>query len=188
MNRIKKVRKSRGVSQQELANKTGLTQTQISKLELEKRKLTTDKLEKIKDALNCTFADLLGSDISEEIIVQNKPPVLSSSPIGAGELGLKMRRIPKEIYTTRICCDALEPRIKTGEMITVDPTLPPRKDDEILVFFKTTDSEEVHAQARIFQEIKNNKIFCRLHNSETEEFDLAETAAIHVIIGVSFSR
>jgi len=51
-NRLKEVRESKGISQEELSEKSGISRTTISELETEKKEVTTNiTLEKIAKAL-----------------------------------------------------------------------------------------------------------------------------------------
>lgn len=58
-NRIKILRKKRGLTMQELAGVVGTTQQQIDRLEKSRRRLTVDWLEKLSVALNCEMVELL---------------------------------------------------------------------------------------------------------------------------------
>jgi phage repressor protein C with HTH and peptisase S24 domain len=61
-NNIRKLRKMRGWSQEELAAKLGVFWTKISKDERGERKLTQEKIATYAKALNCSEADILGLD------------------------------------------------------------------------------------------------------------------------------
>ena len=56
---LKEIRKIRGYSQEELAEKLGLNKFTISKYEQGTREPDLNTLEKIKIALNCSYDDLL---------------------------------------------------------------------------------------------------------------------------------
>lgn len=58
-NHLKKVRELKGMSQEELAEKSGVSRTTISELETEKKEVTTNvTLEKIANALEMKVADI----------------------------------------------------------------------------------------------------------------------------------
>lgn len=61
-NRIKEVRKSRGLTLQSLADMIGTDKSQINRLERGERRLTTEWLERLAGALGCTPADLLANN------------------------------------------------------------------------------------------------------------------------------
>lgn len=61
-NNIRKFRRARGWSLNELADKVGTTNQQISHLELGKRRLTVDWLMRVADALGCRPTDLAAID------------------------------------------------------------------------------------------------------------------------------
>lgn len=58
----KALRVSKGLSQQELANKTGLTVRYISRLENTAQNVTLDVLEKLTRGLGCSLGDLFGEE------------------------------------------------------------------------------------------------------------------------------
>jgi transcriptional regulator with XRE-family HTH domain len=62
---IKEWRKFRKLTQDELAERVGITRTYLSKIENAKRKYDQRFLEAAADALECTIADLLVRDPSE---------------------------------------------------------------------------------------------------------------------------
>ena len=57
--RIKQIRTEQGMTQVELAEKTGLLQSQVSMIETGERGLTVDKLKAIVAALDCTISDII---------------------------------------------------------------------------------------------------------------------------------
>lgn len=61
--RIKEIRESKGITQTELSEKSGITRTTIWKLETGAEEVTTSRtLAKIADALNVSIADLFLSE------------------------------------------------------------------------------------------------------------------------------
>lgn len=68
-NRLKKMRKLRKLSQEELGNMVGASKMQIWRLERGDRQLTQKWLEKISKALNCSVLDILPENQNE--IVEN---------------------------------------------------------------------------------------------------------------------
>jgi len=59
---VKALRLARGVSQQDLANKSGLTIRYISRLENSGQNLTLEVIEKLAHGLGCTPHDLIGGE------------------------------------------------------------------------------------------------------------------------------
>jgi transcriptional regulator with XRE-family HTH domain len=57
--RIKSYREKVGMTQQDLADQIGLTNSAISLIESDKRGVTVEKLRKICDALDVTIADIV---------------------------------------------------------------------------------------------------------------------------------
>lgn len=67
-NRIKEVRKSKGITQKELAAKLGVTPQAVSQFEkTDSTKFNVSTLQNIAAALNCTINDLVDSDLYSEI-------------------------------------------------------------------------------------------------------------------------
>ena len=62
MKNLKKIRKAKGLSQQDLADKCGLSKTAISYYENNAVNPPIDKIETLTKALNVTIGDLLGRD------------------------------------------------------------------------------------------------------------------------------
>jgi transcriptional regulator with XRE-family HTH domain len=56
---LKRLREGRGYSQIELARRTGLTNSQISKIELEMGNVTVSILDALANGLECSVQDLL---------------------------------------------------------------------------------------------------------------------------------
>lgn len=58
-NRIKELRDNRGLSLDDLANRVGTTNQQVSHLELGKRRLTADWMDRLANALDCRPWELI---------------------------------------------------------------------------------------------------------------------------------
>ncbi len=65
-NFIREIRKSRGLTLQQLADLIGTSNQQISNHEAGKRKLTIEWLEKYSAALKCTPADIMSGPTKED--------------------------------------------------------------------------------------------------------------------------
>jgi len=66
-NRIRELRKQRGITQVELAKKLGITQGGIQKLEVGSRNLDIEWMRKISKALDCQPYELLPLDMQPNI-------------------------------------------------------------------------------------------------------------------------
>ena len=66
-NRIREIRKQRGITQVELAKKLGITQGGIQKLEVGSRNLDIEWMRKIAKALDCQPYELLPLDMQPDI-------------------------------------------------------------------------------------------------------------------------
>lgn len=67
MNNLKNIRRAKGLSQKDLADKTGLTIRIISYYENEATSPPIDKIELIAQALDVTIADLLNEKLTKNI-------------------------------------------------------------------------------------------------------------------------
>ena len=66
MNKLKELRKAKGVSQQEVANFIGVTRTSYTQYESEKRGVSAEILSKLADYFGVTIDDILGRAEDEE--------------------------------------------------------------------------------------------------------------------------
>ena len=67
MNRVKEIRKQRGLTQQKLAERLGLSQAQVARLESGSSELTITQMKTFADALNCEPWELLPLDMQPSI-------------------------------------------------------------------------------------------------------------------------
>ena len=65
--RVRRYRESRGWSQKELSEKTGLSQSGISKIETDELTPSVDKLQKVADVLGVALSDLITLETSSEL-------------------------------------------------------------------------------------------------------------------------
>jgi len=65
LDKLKKIRASKGVSQAEIASKLGVEQSMYSKLENGKQQMSLDRLFEIMNILNINIADLVVLDYSK---------------------------------------------------------------------------------------------------------------------------
>lgn len=68
---VKSIRLSRGISQQKLATKTGLTVRYISRLENTSPNVTLEVLERLTKGLGCSIVDLVGDKEEEKPVFAN---------------------------------------------------------------------------------------------------------------------
>ena len=107
-NEIAKIRKARGVSQQELANRIGATLSMVGKLERGERKLTTEWLDKIAVALQTFPKSLLRDENQPTPIAEIRPdgsaPFVGSLDIFAGRTGSEVDISSfKQSYSPKLC-------------------------------------------------------------------------------------
>lgn len=64
--KIQDLRQKAGITQEELADKVGLSRGAITSIEQGKRKVTVEELLKFCEAFNCSYGDFLSSDQTEK--------------------------------------------------------------------------------------------------------------------------
>jgi transcriptional regulator with XRE-family HTH domain len=72
VSRIKEIRKLRQITQQELAEKLGITQSGVQKLESGRNDLTTKMMRKLADALEVEPWELLPKDMQPNISLEEQ--------------------------------------------------------------------------------------------------------------------
>lgn len=136
--RIKEIRKKKGISQLELANKLGFSQAYIAMIEKGKRDIDTELLNKIAQALGVSVAELLSSPEEKKTIEVEKRtdlvilPVYSGVPASGFEGGdvelIDYLPTPREMLQgipenrvawVKVLGDSMEPKVKKGDMILV---------------------------------------------------------------------
>ncbi|KAM3108256.1 helix-turn-helix domain-containing protein [Phormidesmis sp. 146-33] len=73
--RINATRKQRGLTQEELADRVGLTRTSITNIEKGRQKVLSHLLVELSDALNVSLHDLLPNPDAEARALQAMPPI-----------------------------------------------------------------------------------------------------------------
>ena len=71
-NRLREVRKARGLSQQALAELSGITQAAISQIENDQRPFTLDWMRTFARIFNCQPADLLSDDDNPDRLTEEE--------------------------------------------------------------------------------------------------------------------
>lgn len=64
--RVKEIRQSRGISQEELAFRSQLHRTYISSIELGKRNISLLNIERLALALNCSISDFFSEKVNHQ--------------------------------------------------------------------------------------------------------------------------
>lgn len=83
--RIKNMRKNRGITQEELGNRLGVSGSMIAQYETDKRNPKVETLERIASALGVHVFDLLGVGEQLDPYVQNLDNIAISGTISASE-------------------------------------------------------------------------------------------------------
>lgn len=73
MNKLREIRKSRGLTQVELAELLNVTQTTLSGWETGRIGMSTDNLIRLSEALNCSTDEILGLYEQEPVLVNDDP-------------------------------------------------------------------------------------------------------------------
>lgn len=80
-NKLREIRKKRGLSQENIGDKLGVEKSQISKLERGQTKLHSEWIRKLTPILNCTASELLGEDCVQDDEPKNKADPMSKETL-----------------------------------------------------------------------------------------------------------
>lgn len=104
-NRIRILRKKRGMTMQALASSMGTSQQQIDRLEKGQRRLTVEWMEKLSDALDCSITELLPSAYKEREQATCKVKVVGET----NAKGKVSRLAEKDVYSLLVSRPANPP-------------------------------------------------------------------------------
>lgn len=156
---IKKARETRDWSQRDLANKVGITQAAINKIEGGETS-QSKFLPKIAQVLELDLAEL-DRALNSQVIPENRPPLIrdnkpdfkiyASAEGGPGEIIRSLEPVDfvprpthllnvKDAYGLLITGSSMEPEYNAGEMAIVEPTLP-IVPNEVYIFYAEKDGE-----------------------------------------------
>ncbi len=150
--RIKEIRKEKGISQLELANKLGFSQAYIAMIEKGKRDIDTELLNKIAQALGVSVSELLEERSPEpekafkrltDITDWIKVPVYGEVP--AGEFQLIEENIIDEISVPREWIRGIpEPEKNVGALIVKGDSMYPEYQEGDIVVLGRYPYVEIH--------------------------------------------
>jgi phage repressor protein C with HTH and peptisase S24 domain len=87
---------------------------------------------------------------------------------------------PSAAYRVTVKTDSMRPRYKHGEQVYVDPHMPPRPEDDVII--QMTDGRRF---IREFVRRTGRSIVCRQYNPVQEiEFPAQDVKAVHLIVMV----
>lgn len=130
-NNIRKYRKMKGMTLQELGDKVGMTRSAISKYELDRIPIKNNVLEKIAQALNVSPLTLMGWDTEEDafgtdtVEVDNLGEVAGGIPVDAIEDRCNKFSITEALARTgqfatfEIKGNSMSPKINDGDTVLV---------------------------------------------------------------------
>lgn len=130
-NNIRKYRKMKGMTLQELGDKVGMTRSAISKYELDRIPIKNNVLEKIAQALNVSPLTLMGWDTEEDALgsdnveVPNLGEVAGGIPVDAIEDRCNKFSITEALARTgqfatfEIKGNSMSPKINDGDTVLV---------------------------------------------------------------------
>lgn len=114
MNRIRELRELRGLTIEELAELVGTSHQQISKLELNKRRLTVDWMQRLAKALNCSPAALIATATLASDQADIEPHDLETPGLAAALASKNLKTY--KVVGSSVAAAGLVP----GKIITVD--------------------------------------------------------------------
>jgi len=88
--RIRKYRLQKGFSQQQLAEKIGISRVSLTQIEKGERKVTSNELARFCDALNVEADILLGRSIEPEVVIEKPAIVKESRPQYGAQLRINV--------------------------------------------------------------------------------------------------
>jgi len=209
-NRIKEMRLKRGMSLSELSELTGLTRSELHKLEKGVRRIRTDHLPPLSRSLRCSAEELLNPELAEQLVEdrlkymgtadgKDGPTAIADLPVlgikeGDGSFNLDeaqpqafVQRIPllfnvKTSYAIYMPDSAMEPRVPAGAVAYINPVLPARAGD--LAVVRQNDGRGVVV---MLQHDREKGLVGIQENSETViEIANENGARIQRIVGLSF--
>jgi len=101
-NRIRELRKKRGLSQKEAADRIGMHQTHFSKLENGQRPLSLDWARRIAKLFGVNVADLLSDDDNPERLAEDERPLIERYRAGSEDEKATMHRVTEAISPYRV--------------------------------------------------------------------------------------
>lgn len=99
MNALKRLRKEKGVTQQEVADYLGVNRVSYTDYENEKNKISPERLSKLADYFNVSVDEILGRGSSAPVPKRTTAPMPASSGAGTQRKGIAMK------YYIRFECD-----------------------------------------------------------------------------------
>lgn len=208
-NRIKDVRMRRGMSLSELSELTGLTRSELHKLEKGVRRIRTDHLPPLAKALRCTPEELLSPDLVKqllgnrssfgqaqgeaattykEIVVLGKTEkdgqfyINEETPIARVAAPLALSEVA-EAYAIYMPTVRLEPRIPVASLLYVNPVLPARPGDVAVARYPDGRALLVQVE-RDAQGMLAGRLFMP---NEMITFAPSDNVRLQRVIGVMFS-
>lgn len=164
-NRIKDMRMKRGMSLSELSELTGMTRSELHKLEKGVRRIRTDHLPPLAKALKCGPEELLNAELAEQLLGDRQrysgtvdaasgqgPSMMADLPIyGITDINGQLRidenepqayvmRSPqlhnvKTSYALYMPDESMEPALPKGALLYVNPILPTRVGDLVVAIW-----------------------------------------------------
>lgn len=72
------------------------------------------------------------------------------------------------VYALYVQGDSMEPKLNQGDLIIVDPNIPPKAGDDVVVSLKENKNGDTDAYIKTFRRFAGNQILCKQYNPEKE--------------------
>ncbi len=211
-NRIKEWRMKRGLSLSEMSELTGLTRSELHKLEKGVRRLRTDHLPVLSKALRCDPEELLSPELAEQlmgnrlkyggsgaVISADNPSPRADLPV-LGSFSNEGRFISDEnapqafaprppqlinvrnSYAVYMPTTRMEPRVPVASLLYVNPVLPARPGDLAVIRMNDGRTEVVSVERG-----KNGLVGRLSSPDETIDLDPESGTKIHRVTGIVFA-
>ncbi len=211
-NRIKEMRLRRGMSLSELSELTGLTRSELHKLEKGVRRIRTDHLPPLSKSLKCAPEELLNPELAEQLIGDRMryagtvdatkgdgPTAVADLPVfGAMESDSRfiideaapqayVQRMPhlfnvKTAFAVYMPDTSMEPRVPTGSLVYINPILPARPGDLAVIRWNNGAAKIV----MLTMDKKNGLVGIQENTDEEIILEQEQGVRIQRVIGISF--
>ena len=180
INAIKELRVKQGLTQKQLADQVGLTQSQVARIERGDSGLTAKILIRIANALGVDAGAVLGSikDTGTGIV-----PAMEM----VDELVFERNYEFKDKFSAKVVDNSCTPILKAGYTIFVDTKQTPKKDELVLLVIDDKTIEKLVCVPRFLVSVTKKEVIVRTTQPEkTETYSRKAIKFIHRITTIQF--
>ena len=190
LNRIKEFRLVRGLSQNDLAQRTGTSNQMISMLERGKRNLTLQWMARIARALECSMSDLFDTSPNEVSPSEGSLniPVYGTTVGGSPGTFLLLKEAPirfikrppgipagSDVYAFYVIGDNMSPEHRNGDLRFADPQAPIRAGESVLIQMENDPSNGIPSYIRHIKLMDDESYLLEQFNPFRDQRVMAES-------------